>query len=60
MHLSGVEGFSHGSDPFLPDLIVENEVAEPGVLLELEAEQVFRFALVPIGGVDLCADARHG
>ena len=60
MHLSGVERFSHWNEPFLPDLIVENEVAEPGMFLELEAKQVFRFALVPIGGIDWHADAGHG
>jgi hypothetical protein len=58
MYLPGVKRFSHWSNPFLPDLIVENEIAEPGMFLELEAEQVFRFALIPIGGVDLRANTR--
>ena len=39
---------------------MENEVAEAGVFLEREAKQVFRFALVPIGGIDRHADTGHG
>ena len=39
---------------------MENEVAKPGVFLELEAKQVFRFAFVPIGRIDRHTDAGHG
>jgi hypothetical protein len=57
MDLPWIEGPSHRSKPFLPDLIVKDEVSESRVLFETEAEQVFSLSFVPIRCMNLWTDA---
>ena len=44
----------------MPDLIVQDEVAQSRVSFEIQSEQVLDFSFVPIGRMHFCADAGDG
>ena len=52
-----VESVAHRLDPFLPDVVVEHEIAQMGVPFEAHAEQILRFPLVPVRRVNPFDDA---
>ena len=43
----------------MPDLVVKNKVAQPGMVLEAKSKKVLHFALVPISRMYFGADARN-
>ena len=46
-----IESAPHRFDVFLPDVVVEHEIAQPRMALEVNAEQVLGLALVPVRGM---------
>ena len=57
--LSRIKAFAHWIYALLPGVIVEDEIAEARVTFEDEPEQILCLAFVPVGGVNLFADANN-
>ena len=54
-----VEAVAHRLDVFLPGIVVENEITEVRMAFKTHAEQILRFALVPVRRVNPLDDARE-
>ena len=57
--LSRIKAFAHWIYALLPGVIVEDEIAETRMSFEDQPEQVLCLAFVPVGGVNLFADAGY-
>ena len=54
-----IEAAAHRLDTFLPGVVVEHEIAQTRMALEAQAEQILRFAFVPVRRVNPLDDARE-